>query len=1032
MLLHLATNAERRTLAAGSIFISYRRADTSGHAGRLYDRLSQWFDDGVVFYDRGGIDSGDDFPLRLQVAVDTAKVVLVLIGPDWQSEINKRARQPGVDYVRLEVELALKRLAAGDPLKVVPVQLGGAASVHAHALDEILRPGLAPLNRLDTHVFQGKDADWQHQFIRLRDLLAAVPGVPRPRFRPPAGTPQPFRTVAHRLSPHFKDPNDLLTRLHAMLPDDQVVAVFGMAGVGKTQLALKYSHSYRDLYAGVWWLRAETESTLQFDAHDACLEVGATITDGEPPATALKRWLDGQRGGPPWLLVFDNAEDPATLRAWLPDAALHHVLITSRNPAWAGLAAPLATGVWTDEQGWAFLASRLPGRESGSLRDLSRALGGLPLALEQAAAFIDDTGMAVDKYTALVHAHAPELLEEDHTASGYEQSVLATLSIAFPRLDESAAQLLRLLACLAPEPVPESLFREYAQLLPEALAAAMTSPLGWDKTVGALRRFGLVDRQPMRTHWPAGKSSAETTESTLSIHRLTQAVVRHCLAANPGADVRCVLMLLREGAPADVEQPANWPFLAAIAPHVLRLCDESEDAKIDRRTLSWLLNQIGTYLARGPALFEESFGALNFAVAMDKADLGEEHNNTLTSMGNLASTLWNQGKLAGARKLQEQVLHVACRVLGEEHPNTLTSMSNLAGTLWNQGDFAGARKLQEQILEVRRRALGEEHPETLRAKSNLALTLEDQGDLAGARKLGEQVFDASRRVLGEKHPGTLTSMSNLAITLANQGDLAGARKLQEQALDVRRRVLGEEHPDTLTSTNNLAFTFAKQGDVAGGRELQEQVLDVRRRVLGEEHPNTLILINNLADTLTSQGDLTGARKLQKQALDVRQRALGEEHPDTLTSMNNLAATLWNQGDLAGARKLQEQVLVVRQRVLGEEHPATLTSMNNLASTLKNQGDLVRARKLEEQALDVRRRVQGEAHPDTLNSMNNLAITFWQMGRHSDAKKMMTATVEGMASKLGRNHPDTQAAMQALAAMTAETSAETDPDAPPKP
>ena len=876
-------------MAAGSIFISYRRSDTSGHAGRLYDRLSQWFDDGVVFYDRDGIDSGDDFPLRLQVAVNAAKVVLVLIGPDWQSEINKRARRPGVDYVRLEVELALRRLAAGEVIKVVPVHFGGAPPVHAHALHQILRPGLAPLTRLDAHVFQGKDADWQHQFILLRDLLAAVPGVPRPRFRPPAGTPQPFRTVAHRLSPHFKDPNDLLTRLHATLPDDQVVAVFGMAGVGKTQLALKYSHSYRDLYAGVWWLRAETESTLQLDARDACLEVGAVIAEGEPPAQALKRWLDGQRGGPPWLLVFDNAEDPASLRAWLPDAALHHVLITSRNPAWAGIAAPLATWVWTDEQGLAFLAGRLPAREAGSLRELSRALGGLPLALEQAAAFVDDTGIAVDEYAGLVRTDAPDLLEEDRTASGYEQSVLATLSIAFPRLDESAAQLLRLLAWLAPEPVPESLFREHAQLLPEALAVRMTSPLGWDKTVGALRRFGLVDRQSMPARRPAAKPGAEAVESALSVHRLTQAAVRDRLAIDPGADVRCVLALLREAAPDDVEQPTNWPSLAAITPHVLRLGGESEDAELDRRALSWLLDRIGRYLARGPALFSESIAASTLAVDMDRKDLGDEHPETLTSMNNLALTLWNQGDLAGARKLQEQVLDARRRVLGEEHPTTLISMDNLALTLGNQGDLAGARRLQERVLEVHRRVLGEEHVQTLTTMSNLASTLWNQGDLAGARMLQERVLEVHRRVLGEEHPAKLTSMSNLALTLLDQGDHAGALKLQEQALDVRRRVLGEEHPDTLTSMNNLALTLKSQGDLAGAQKLEEQTLDVRRRVQGAEHPETLTSMNNLAFTLWQMGRHSDAGKMMAAMVEGRVAKLGVDHPDTQAAMQVMAA-----------------------------------------------------------------------------------------------------------------------------------------------
>jgi hypothetical protein len=144
-----------------------------------------------------------------------------------------------------------------------------------------------------------------------------------------------------------------------------------------------------------------------------------------------------------------------------------------------------------------------------------------------------------------------------------------------------------------------------------------------------------------------------------------------------------------------------------------------------------------------------------------KRVLGEEHPATLTSMGNLAPTLRNQGDLPGARRLEERVLEIRKRVLGEEHPDTLTSISNLAGTLWNQGDLPGARRLQEAVLETMKRVLGKEHPTTLMLMSNFAHTLQSQGDLPAARRLGEAVLETRTRVLGEHHPDTLTSMNNL-------------------------------------------------------------------------------------------------------------------------------------------------------------------------------------------------------------------------------------------------------------------------------
>ncbi len=931
---------------SAAIFISYRRSDAAGHAGRLFDRLAHWFDGDAVFYDLDSIDAGDTFPQRLADGIEAAKVVLVLIGPGWVDELNRRATRPGgIDYVRSEVEHALRRHAAPGGPKLIPVLLGGAAAASAGQLDPSLLSTIAPLFALDLHSFQGKNDDWNQQFVRLREQMARVPGVPEPRFRVPAGAePAPFHVIGQSLSRHFSDPMKRLAELQRALEASGTAAVlspaaiYGMGGVGKTQLALKYSHAYRDRYAGVWWLRAETDSSLQLDALNACRAVAAAVAEGEAPALAFKRWLDKvPAGAPAWLIVFDNAEDPASLRPLLPERGGHHVLITSRNPAWGGLATPVAAGVWSAEQGADFLARRLKhhadATHSAVLRGLAAALGGLPLALEQAAGFIDESGMAVAAYTAQVHQNdaAPLLLDEGRAATGYERSVLATLAIAFPRLGEDAAQLLRLLSFCAADPVPERLFTEQADALPAALAATARQPVKWDKAVGSLRRFGLAERVQISALDKAPGQADARLEPALQLHRLTQEVARHRLATDPAADANLLLTLLRAALPGDTRQPTHWPRYAALAPHGLHVERLTEQLALDRRQLTGLLDRIASYLQHGPALYSAARQTFERALALDRADLGEEHPDVLTSMGNLASTLWNQGDLAGAHELQQQVAAVMRRVLGEEHPDTLASMGNLASTLSNQGDVVGARALHEQVLAVMRHVLSEEHPDRLRSMGNLASTLWNQGDLVGARALEEQVLAVMRRVLGKDHPDTLTSMNNLADTLWNQGDLGGARELQEQVLAVRRRVLGEEHPDALTSMSNLANTLGSQGDLVGARELHEQVCAVRRRVLGEEHPDTLISMGNLASTLGNQGDRVCARALEEQVLAVRRRVLGEEHPDTLGSMNNLAITLWRAGERAAALELMRRAAEGTAAKLGADHPEAVSRASELAT-----------------------------------------------------------------------------------------------------
>ena len=1040
-----------------SVFISYRRADTGGHANRLFDRLRHWFDAGEVFFDVDTFDAGDVFPERIERAIRAAKVVLVVIGPGWLEELKTRAAGKQTDYVRQEVAAAIQRQTAGEGVLVIPVLMGGAVMPSRKALHSDLRGEIGRLSDYQAHTFQGNQADWDYQFVQLREAIARVGDVPKPRFRSPSEVEQPYHVLDDLLSFHFQDPENRLQELYESLEARSSVAaarsaLHGMGGVGKTQLALKYTLDYRDRYAGVWWFRAESEGALQADAGKLCEHTKVFVPDGERPSQALKRWLEREEGR--WLLVFDNAAEPDALRPHLPQAGSHHLIVTSRNPVWGGIAAPVELGTWTTEHGVRFLAGRLSGGDREEPAALVEDLGGLPLALEQAASYLEATGVTAGVYRRLLDGVDTEgdILDETEGSSGtgYGRSVAKTLSVAFEKLSPPARRLLRLCALAAPEPVPEWLFREAGDLLPDSLADTVEDDVAWNRIVAELRRYGL-----------AGRISDEETGHALVLHRLTQQVVRTRLA-EPAEDRGVFQAVLASACTEDPGHPDHWPRYAALAEHVIQLDRLSPHSSLDPGKIVGLLNRVALYLRFRSALYTDAVRLLRRAIDIasrqwgdshpdtlanmnnlastlrargDQGDLGEarelqervlegchqalgeSHPNTFKSMGNLAVTLKAQGDLRGARELQEPVLETQRRVLGEEHPDTLRSMNNLASTLQAQGDLRGARELQERVLETQRRVLGEEHPDTLRSMNNLASTLQAQGDLRGARELQERVLETRRRVFGESHPETLTSMNNLALTLQAQSDLRGARELQERVLETQRRVLGEEHPETLTSMNNLASTLrarGDRGDLRGARELQEWVLETQRRVLGESHLDTLKSTGNLASTLRAQGDLVAARELHEQVSKLLRQELGEEHPDTLTSMNDLALMLRAQGELGGARELLGQVLEGRRRVLGEEHPGTLMSMDNLASTLRALGDLQGARELQEQVLEAGRRVSGESHPDTLTSMNNLAVTLHSQGDLGGARELLGRVLEGRRRVLGEAHPDTLAGLHNLA------------------
>ena len=322
---------------------------------------------------------------------------------------------------------------------------------------------------------------------------------------------------------------------------------------------------------------------------------------------------------------------------------------------------------------------------------MADALGGLPLALEQAAGFLDETGMAAAEYTAQVRGHdsAPLVLYEGRAATGYERSVLATLSIAFPRLGEDAAQLLRLLAFCAPDPVPERLFREQAEHLPTALAQAERQPLRWDKAVAALRRYGLAERIHIPALDRAPGQPNEHKEPAPQVHRLTQEVALHRMAAEPQADAGVLLTLLRHALPKEATLPLNWPRYSSLVPHVLQLDRLSAHVAIDRRQLAWLRDRSASYFQHGPALYTAARHSFERALAMNRDDLGEEHPNTLTSMNNLATTLWYCDERREAIELMTRTVYTCTVKLGADHPDTRARINTVAQMRAAVDDFCG-------------------------------------------------------------------------------------------------------------------------------------------------------------------------------------------------------------------------------------------------------------------------------------------------------------------------------------------------------
>jgi TIR domain/Tetratricopeptide repeat/NB-ARC domain len=726
-------------------------------------------------------------------------------------------------------------------------------------------------------------------------VSVAVPvGGPRlPGALPPVWNAPPR-------SPVFTGRDAMLERVRTGLRSEPVAvqALAGMGGVGKTLLAVEYAHRYAADYDVVWWMDAEQAGRIAEQLAQLAVETGAAPAGVDAPSgvKTARAWL---RGHGRWLVVFDNAEDAAEVRPWLPDGP-GHVLVTSRSSAWGGVATPIDVDVFARAESVALLHQLAPAVTGAEAGAVAEAVGNLPLAVAQAGGVLAETGMPARDYLRELGEHA-NLVYQQGAPADYPRSLAAAVGLAIDKVtgvDAAAAQLLAVCAFLAPEPVPLVWFSaaaasEQASALPEPLRATAGSPLALRNAVGRLGRYGL----------------ARPTDTGPLLHRATAALTRHHDDSGAGEDGRpteadyraAAIALLVSANPGDGRDPATWPIWATLTPH-LQALDPATATRPDdlEGRLRNLAIRLAHYLdRRGDAptarqLCERLYEQWRQA---EPPATGPDGHDTLWAATFLAHTLQRLGDPTAARELDEDILARRRQALGEDHPDTLTSANDLGNDLRGLGEVAAARELDEDTLARRRRVLGEDHPETLTSAFNLAIDLYRLGEVAAARDLAGDILARRRRVLGEDHPDTLSSATNLAIYLSVLGEVAAARDMDQDTLARRQRVQGEDHPDTLTSANNLANDLRALGDHAAARELDEDTLARMRRVLGEDHPNTLTSAANLAADLRALGDCVAARELDQDTL-ARRRVLGADHPEVRAIADRLTADLRDGQDVS--------------------------------------------------------------------------------------------------------------------------------------
>ncbi|KAJ5557363.1 hypothetical protein N7494_001278 [Penicillium frequentans] len=780
----------------------------------------------------------------------------------------------------------------------------------------------------------------------------------------PKNPPSPLSTVPFKRDADFVSRDRLLDQIYEKgLISGSRIALVGLGGVGKSQLAIEYSYRVRSESPETWvfWVHASNAARFEQSFRDIAEQV--KIPDRQDLKIDIFRlvedWLRNEKRGK-WILILDNVDDdelfqkkPAMrdaptklLLQYLPTSLPGYIIVTSRSREVAMKIVDyknlLEIQPMDKSEGLELLSRKLDSDDNEESRQLVKELEFMPLAIVQAAGYIRSRAprYSVSRYLAEFRNNdrkAINLLKQegnplyrDWEASN---SVLVTWQMSFDHIRQkqpSAADLLSLMCFFDRQGIPEHLLRVQDTRNRDTNSELVNDSADDGEISGS--ESDIVDEFEDNIATLRGYSFISIVEdgSVFTMHRLVQLATRTWVESHGRLAIWTERFINNLCTAFPIGTYENWDTCGSFFPHVKSAL--SQRPKLlslqSRRNWATLLHKSAWYTWKTGKIAD----MMEMATRSWKERveiLGSEDEDSLESTAVLAIAYEEQGQWKTAENLNVQVLDLRRAKLGEEHPGTLATMSNLAMMVCDQGRYEEAERLQMQVTEIRKRTIGEEHLGTLTSINNLAITYYEQGRYEEAERLQMQVMETRKTKLGEQHPDTLTSMGNLAITYCDQGRYEEAERLQMQVMETRKTKLGEQHPDTLTSMGNLAITYCDQGRYEEAERLQMQVMETRKTKLGEDHRNTLTSMANLAITYYDQGRYTEAERFEVQVLEASKKKLGEEHPDTLMCMFNLSWTWKRLGQTSDAIDLLRFCLARLERVLGNDHPTTLDTSKAL-------------------------------------------------------------------------------------------------------
>ncbi|OTY05615.1 tetratricopeptide repeat protein [Bacillus thuringiensis] len=814
--------------------------------------------------------------------------------------------------------------------------------------------------------------------------------------------------VPYKKNPFFMGRSSELKTLEKALSVQGIAviqAISGLGGIGKTQLALEFCYQKKEKYEVIYWINAENVSSIIGSYEELASILKLPIKDEQNNSITLetiKQWMQTSSN---WLIIFDNLTDEEILRSVLPSVFEGKVIVTTRKSNISSLISPINLDKFTRDESIQFILDRLQKSDdfAEDAKILAETLDDLPLALEQACAYIIKTGISIKNYLKRFKKYKNEIIKEGKPLD-YDYTIATTWEISFDELKKRnpiALEFINICSFLSPDRIELGLFINSNENIADILVNKIPSELELDNILALLREFSLI-----KSH-----------EDSISIHRLVQLVIKNNLEIeHKKSFIEIALILVLD----------NWNSIknkeSQIA-HALMVIQHAQEYNCCMGKVTKIINLLGkllTNLGQFNKAKELLFRALDIDVTLYNQNhfyVGRDYNSIgvlYTSMGeykeaenyfqksvdidqfngtnridlliNLASLKYKQGFLHEAAQLYRNVMRNIEKNKDIEKNELLPVIYINFGSLLNDlGEYEQAKLYLNEIISYLKRQISDDKSLLIRAYNNLSLVYESLGELEKAITNVQKAVELTKKNLNEDCMEMVECYNNLGLyfyrkyefnsnTLnADKSTLNLARDYLIKSLTISRKLIGKEHISQNSTLNNLGMVYEALGEDIKAKENFEEGLNILYNYLGNiTHSQITTIKYNLGNIIWKLGDYHKGKELLLEVLEEDCKIYGEINVEIANDYRKLGELYVSQQEYTEAITAFRKAQNIFESTIGANNYRTLMNQHDLFYVLVQNSNYMEAKRIFPEVLKSAKMLYGE-NSDPVKYLNSLMV-----------------------------------------------------------